>query len=132
MLVVRTGPRSVAAPPILHDAGEETKRPLLSFLQDRRSFFPGARMSIQAEQVIATFAAAIIITRGATSVDAIREAWSDARWILFPEPTDAEYQDWQRSHGEMPGTLQDAEAATAALAARRRHMSRAAQVYGTL
>jgi hypothetical protein len=89
-------------------------------------------MSIQAEQVIATFAASIIITRNATTVEAIREAWSDARWILFPEPTDAEYQDWQRSHGEMPGTLQDAEAATAALAARRRHMSRAAQVYGVI
>ncbi len=89
-------------------------------------------MSIQAEQVIASFAAAIIITRGATTVEAIREAWSDARWILFPEPTDPEYQVWQKSHGEEPGTLQDAEAATAALLARRRHMSRAAQVYSTL
>jgi hypothetical protein len=89
-------------------------------------------MSIEAEHVIATFAGAIIIARGATSVEAIREAWSDARWILFPDPTDAEYQSWQKSHGEMPGTLADAEAATAALAARRRHMSQTVQNFNAL
>lgn len=89
-------------------------------------------MSIQAEHVIATFAASIVISRGATTIAAIREAWSDARWILFPEPTDPEYQAWQKAHGEMPATLQEAEAATAALAARRRHMSQAVQNFATL
>jgi hypothetical protein len=89
-------------------------------------------MSIQAEQVIATFAASIVITRGATTVEAIREAWSDARWILFPDPADTEYQAWQNSHGEMPGTLQDAEAATAALASRRRHMNQVVQSFASL
>lgn len=84
-------------------------------------------MSFAAEHVIATFAASIVTARGATSVAAIREAWSDARWILFPEPTDADYQAWQRSHGEVPGTLQEAEAAASALAARRRHMSQTVQ-----
>jgi hypothetical protein len=89
-------------------------------------------MSIQAEQVIATFAASIVISRNATSIPAIREAWSDARWILFPEPADPEYQAWQQGHGEMPATLQEAEAATAALAARRRHMSQTVQNFGAL
>jgi hypothetical protein len=89
-------------------------------------------MSIAAEHVIATFAGSIVIARGATSVEAIREAWSDARWILFPEPNDPEYQAWQKSHGEMPSTLQDAEAATAALAARRRHMSQTVQNFSGL
>jgi hypothetical protein len=89
-------------------------------------------MSIEAEQVIATFAASIVTSRGATSIAAIREAWSDARWILFPEPADPEYQAWQKSHGEMPATMQEAEAATAALAARRRHMSQAVQNFGVL
>jgi hypothetical protein len=89
-------------------------------------------MSIEVEQVVATFAASIVISRRATSVDAIREAWSDALWILFPDPADEGYQAWQKSHGENAGTLQDAEAATAALAARRRHMSQAVQNFGTL
>jgi len=89
-------------------------------------------MSIAAEHVIATFAGSIIVARGATSVDAIREAWSDARWILFPEPNDPEYHAWQKSHGEMPSTLHEAEAVTAALAARRRHMNQTVQNFSTL
>ncbi len=89
-------------------------------------------MSIAAEHVIATFAGSIIIARGASSIEQIREAWSDARWILFPEPSDPDYQAWQQAHGEMPATLQDAEAATAALAARRRHMSQTVQNFGAL
>jgi len=84
-------------------------------------------MSIAAEHVIASFAGSIVIARGATTVEAIREAWSDARWIIFPEPTDPEYQAWQKSHGEMPATLQEAEAATAALLKRRKHMSQTVQ-----
>jgi hypothetical protein len=89
-------------------------------------------MSFAAEQVISTFAAAIVAARGATTVAAIREAWSDARWILFPQPGDAEYQAWQTANGEIPTTLQEAEAAAASLAARRKHMSQAAQDFATL
>ncbi len=89
-------------------------------------------MSLEAEQVIATFAGSIVVARGATSVAAIREAWSDARWILFPDPADAEYQAWQTAHGEMPATLQEAEAANAALIARKRHMSQTVQNFMTL
>jgi hypothetical protein len=89
-------------------------------------------MSLAAEQVIATFAGAIVTARGATSVADIREAWSDARWILFPQPGDPEYQAWQQAHGEVPTNLQEAEAAAAALTARRRHMAQAAQDFATL
>jgi hypothetical protein len=89
-------------------------------------------MSLAAEQVIAIFASAIVGSRGATSVADIRQAWSDARWILFPQPGDAEYQAWQEAHGEVPTTLQEAEAAAAALAARRKHMTQAAQDFATL
>jgi hypothetical protein len=89
-------------------------------------------MSIEAEQIIANFAGSIVVSRGATTIAAIREAWSDARWILFPEPADPEYQAWQKAHGEMPATMQEAQAATAALAARRRHMSQAVQNFTAL
>ncbi|GEM_PF-5476618 len=84
-------------------------------------------MSLAAETAIATFAAGIVVARGATTVQAIREAWSDARWILFPEPTDAEYQEWQKLHGEEPATLAEAEAAARSLAARRKHMTQTVQ-----
>jgi len=89
-------------------------------------------MSLAAEQVIATFAGSIVIARSATTVGAIREAWSDARWILFPEPDDPEYQEWQKAHNEAPATLQEAEAAASSLASRRRHMAAAAQTFATL
>jgi hypothetical protein len=89
-------------------------------------------MSLAAEQVIATFACSIVIARSATTVGAIREAWSDARWILFPEPDDPEYQAWQEAHGEAPATLQQAEAAAASLVSRRKHMAAAAQNFATL
>ena len=88
-------------------------------------------MSFEAEQVIATFAASIITTRGATKIPDIREAWSDARWILFPEPGDAEYREWQEAHGEVPATIHEAEAQAASLAARKKHMSQAIQNFTT-
>jgi hypothetical protein len=88
-------------------------------------------MSFPAEQVIATFAASIITARGATTIADIREAWSDARWILFPEPGDAEYRTWQEAHGEVPATIQEAEAQAASLAARKKHMSQAIQNFTT-
>ena len=89
-------------------------------------------MSIAAEHVIATFAASIVVARGATHVADIREAWSDARWILFPDPTDQEYQAWQARHGESSSTLEEAEAAAAALAARQRHMAQVGNMFATL
>ncbi len=89
-------------------------------------------MSFAAEHVIATFAGAIVQARGATTVAAIREAWSDARWILFPEPGDPEYRAWQEQHGEVPMTLEAAQAASDALAARRKHMMQASQSFSVL
>jgi hypothetical protein len=89
-------------------------------------------MSLAAEQVIATFAASIVISRGATTVAAIREAWSDARWILFPELGDTEYRAWQEAHGEVPCTLAEADAGAAAIHARKRHLAKAIQEYSTL
>ena len=89
-------------------------------------------MSFAAEHVIATFAASIVVTRHATTVEAIREAWVDAMWILFPDPADAEYRAWQEAHGELPATLQEAEAAAAAIAARRKHMMQASQNFSVL
>jgi hypothetical protein len=89
-------------------------------------------MSFAAEHVIATFAASIVSTRNATTVDAIREAWVDAMWILFPDPADPEYRAWQEAHGELPATLQEAEAAAAAISARRKHMMQASQNFSVL
>jgi hypothetical protein len=89
-------------------------------------------MSFEVEHVIATFASGIVTARGATSVAAIREAWSDARWILFPDPSAAEYRDWQQAHGEKPATIEEAEAQGAALTARKKQMSKAAQNYTVL
>jgi hypothetical protein len=109
-----------------------SQRSRLSRVRTPDEIFDGAEMSFAAEHVIATFAASIVTARGATSVAAIREAWSDARWILFPEPTDPEYQAWQRTHGEVPGTLQEAEAAALAVAARRRHINQTVQNFANL
>jgi hypothetical protein len=89
-------------------------------------------MSFAAEHVIATFAASIVVTRHATTVEAIREAWVDAMWILFPDPADAEYRAWQQAHGEQPATLQEAEAGAAAVSARRKHMMQASQNFSVL
>ncbi len=89
-------------------------------------------MSLAAEHVIATFAASIVVSRGATHVADIREAWSDARWILFPDPVDPEYQAWQAKHGEATKTLEEAELAAAALAARHRHMAQIGQTFAAL
>jgi hypothetical protein len=89
-------------------------------------------MSFAAEHVIATFAASIVNTRQATTIEAIREAWVDAMWILFPDPNDAEYRAWQEAHGELPATLQEAEMAAAALLARRKHMMNASQNFSVL
>ena len=89
-------------------------------------------MSFAAEHVIATLAGSIVVARGATTVAAVREAWSDARWILFPEPGDAEYTAWQEKHGELPMTLEEAQAATDALNARRKHMMQASQNFSVL
>ena len=89
-------------------------------------------MSFAAEHVISTFAASIVVARNATTVQAIREAWSDARWILFPEPADPDYRAWQEQHGELPQTLEEAETAAAQLAARRKHMMQASQNFSVL
>jgi hypothetical protein len=89
-------------------------------------------MSFAAEHVIATFAASIVTTRQATTVVAIREAWVDAMWILFPDTADAEYRAWQETHGELPATLQEAEAAAAAISARRKHLMQASQNFSVL
>jgi hypothetical protein len=89
-------------------------------------------MSLTAEHIIATFASSIVVARGATSVASIREAWDDARWILFPQPNDPAYQAWQESHGELPQTMAEAEAAAMALIARKRQMSQAEQNFTVL
>jgi hypothetical protein len=89
-------------------------------------------MSFAAEHVIATFAASIVIARGTTSVTDIREAWSDARWILFPDPADADYRAWRDAHGETPLTLQQAQAATDALISRKKQMLHASQGFSTI
>ena len=89
-------------------------------------------MSLAAEHVIATFAASIVVARGATHVAEIRDAWSDARWVLFPDPIDPEYQAWQARHGESSRTLEEAETAAQALAARHRHMAQIGQTFATL
>ena len=62
-------------------------------------------------QVVATLAAAIVVSRGAKSVEDIRDAWTDARWIISPAPSDSRYKLWQVKHGKTPRTSEeDAEA----------------------
>ena len=71
-------------------------------------------MSQDDKQAVATLAAAIVVARGATEVSAIRQAWTDARWIISPLPANAGYKAWQESHGETPTTLEEDSAAKVA------------------
>jgi hypothetical protein len=64
-------------------------------------------MSQEDKQVIATLAAAIVVTRGAKSIVEIRDAWTDATWIISPAPTNSRYKLWQEKHGEVPSTPEE-------------------------
>ena len=68
-------------------------------------------MMSEERQAIATLAAAIVIARNATEVEKIRDAWTDATFIISPAPTNSRYKAWQQKHGEIPTTLEEDGAA---------------------
>jgi hypothetical protein len=47
------------------------------------------------EPTIAAIAAAIISNRGATDIADLKQAWTDAKFIIYPDPADAAYRSWQ-------------------------------------
>jgi hypothetical protein len=64
-------------------------------------------MSAETNQVVATLAAAIVVSRGAKNVAEIRDAWTDAGWIISPAPSNSRYKAWQEKHGETPRTPEE-------------------------
>jgi hypothetical protein len=59
------------------------------------------------QPAVATLAAAIVIARNATSIAAIREAWTDAGFIVCPVPHNSKYKTWQAQHDEVPSATDD-------------------------
>lgn len=53
---------------------------------------------------VASLAAAIVIARGARSMDAIQQAWVDAGWVVHPAPDSAAYVAWQMAQGVITHT----------------------------
>jgi hypothetical protein len=51
-----------------------------------------------AQNAVATLAAAIIAIRRDASVPGIRDAIRDADYLLNPEPTSKDYRTWKASH----------------------------------
>ena len=70
-------------------------------------------MSAEREMIRATIAAAIIVSRGAKSVEEIVKAWLDAQHILNPSPTNKAYKEWQVANGLTPTTPEEDAAAAA-------------------
>ena len=64
-------------------------------------FKPPAPPAI-AERLLATatLAAGIVQARGATSVEAIRDAYRDASFIVDPQPGSERYEAWAEAHGD--------------------------------
>ena len=81
-------------------------------------------MSADPETIHVTLAAAIIVSRGAKTVEDIENALLDAKYILHPKPADKAYKEWQIVNGLTPTTPeQDAAAQAAGGAMRRRQIS---------
>ncbi len=74
----------------------------------------------------ATLAAAIVIARGAKTVEAIEEARVDAAWLTSPAPTNSRYKAWQVAHALTPTTPAEDQAAASA------RSQAAAQIAGRL
>jgi hypothetical protein len=51
--------------------------------------------SSERHKSIATFAAAIVQARGVTDVASLQDAWTDAKFIIYPDPADDAYRAWQ-------------------------------------
>jgi hypothetical protein len=53
-------------------------------------------------QVIATLTGAIIVSRGATTIAEIQEAWKDATYVVAPKPKTQDYETWQAANDAKP------------------------------
>jgi hypothetical protein len=63
------------------------------------------------QQVIATLASALILSRGSTSIHGARDALEDAKHLLNPQPSNAEYRKWQSFRDEKPLTDEEVKQA---------------------
>ncbi len=59
---------------------------------------------------IITLASAILKTRGSASIEDIKRALEDAKWVMDPRVTDSDYKDWQVRNGMTPTTKEEDQA----------------------
>lgn len=52
------------------------------------------------QQTIVTLAAALIVSRGAKSLQEANDALEDAKYLLHPKPDEKQYQEWLERRGE--------------------------------
>ena len=53
--------------------------------------------------VAATLAAALIQTRGATTIEEMKDAFDDALWTLYPDTSLSAYKQWAEKRGSNTG-----------------------------